>query len=62
MVGTFGTDKAQLLEDETVGARSVIGLRIPYDVPLQQYGREEIPWVATMAHSEPDCLGQTWID
>lgn len=62
MVGTFRTDEAQLPNVESEEPRSVIGLRMPYDTPLQQYGREEIPWVATMIHSEPDWMGRTLVD
>jgi tyrosyl-DNA phosphodiesterase-1 len=41
--------------------RILAGLRIPYDMPLQRYGSDETPWVATMAYNEPDRLGQTWV-
>lgn len=39
---------------------AVVGVRIPYDMPLQRYGRQEIPWVASMTHSEPDRFGRVW--
>lgn len=38
----------------------VVGLRMPYDVPLTRYGRDDAPWCATAAHTEPDWKGQTW--
>ncbi|KAI0204875.1 tyrosyl-DNA phosphodiesterase [Astrocystis sublimbata] len=60
MVGTFKTN------DTGQGGRNgdegspVVGLRIPYDLPLQRYGDSEMPWVATMRYTEPDWMGQTW--
>ncbi|KAL3466362.1 phospholipase D/nuclease [Aspergillus heterothallicus] len=37
-----------------------IGFRMPYDLPLTPYSAQDIPWCATMPHSQPDWLGQTW--
>ncbi|KAL2793532.1 tyrosyl-DNA phosphodiesterase I [Aspergillus keveii] len=37
-----------------------VGFRMPYDLPLTPYSAQDIPWCATMAHSQPDWLGQTW--
>ncbi|KAK7418372.1 hypothetical protein QQX98_003992 [Neonectria punicea] len=59
-VGTFKTDEPQVTQEEQEAARPIIGLRIPYNTPLQQYGSQEIPWVPSMAHSEPDWMGQAW--
>ena len=58
MIGTFKTDSPSPAELE--GDCPLIGLRIPYNLPLQPYGNEEVPWVATMAHTEPDWMGKTW--
>lgn len=57
MVGTFKTDTPT-----TDGSQDgpVVGLRIPYSLPLQAYGDKEVPWVATMAHREPDHLGRVY--
>ncbi|KPM38883.1 hypothetical protein AK830_g7674 [Neonectria ditissima] len=60
MVGTFKTDEPQVVQEAQEDARPVIGVRIPYSTPLQQYGNQETPWVPTMAHSEPDWMGQAW--
>jgi hypothetical protein len=60
MVSSFQSDTpgaAPAIE----GQRSVIGLRMPYSMPLQAYGKDEVPWVATAAHSEPDCKGCMWM-
>ncbi|KZL80068.1 tyrosyl-dna phosphodiesterase [Colletotrichum incanum] len=57
MVGTFETD----MPSKDVGdGDPVVGMRIPYNLPLQPYGKEEIPWVASMAHTEPDRMGRFW--
>ncbi|KAK1778569.1 tyrosyl-DNA phosphodiesterase-domain-containing protein [Copromyces sp. CBS 386.78] len=49
---TSGNDE----EESTV----VVGLRMPYNLPLQRYGPQEVPWVATANHLEPDWMGQVW--
>ncbi|KAK0368177.1 tyrosyl-DNA phosphodiesterase [Colletotrichum limetticola] len=38
----------------------LVGVRTPYTTPLRSYQADEIPWVVSMQHNEPDCLGQTW--
>ncbi|EAW13972.1 tyrosyl-DNA phosphodiesterase 1 [Aspergillus clavatus NRRL 1] len=38
----------------------LVGLRMPYDLPLTSYRADEVPWCATATHMEPDWLGQTW--
>ncbi|KAK1635173.1 tyrosyl-DNA phosphodiesterase [Colletotrichum phormii] len=57
MVGTFETD---MPPNDAGDGEPVIGLRTPYNLPLQAYGKDEIPWVATIAHDEPDRLGRAW--
>ena len=61
MVGTFKTDLPSR-EDCSDGDENspVVGLRIPYDLPLQKYGDAEAPWVATMRYTEPDWMGRVW--
>lgn len=56
MVGSFQSDTPR----GTRGGGAVVGLRVPYSLPLQRYGPHEVPWVASMAHSEPDCQGRIW--
>lgn len=62
MVGTFKTDTPS---EAGAGAaddgKKVVGLRMPYSMPLQKYGNDEIPWVATMSHTEPDSQGRVWV-
>ncbi|KAI3336021.1 tyrosyl-DNA phosphodiesterase [Ustulina deusta] len=61
MVGTFKTDEpGREAEGGDENNSPVVGLRMPYDLPLQKYGDSEVPWVATMSHPEPDWMGQVW--
>ena len=59
MVPTFGTD---MPGGDSVGAKAgkVVGFRMPYDLPLEAYGDDEVPWCATAKYSEPDWKGKTW--
>ncbi|WYZ46356.1 hypothetical protein EsH8_IX_000581 [Colletotrichum jinshuiense] len=57
MVGTFETDFPSA---DIANGNPVVGIRIPYNLPLQRYGKDEIPWVASMVHSEPDRMGRMW--
>lgn len=56
MVPCFKTDIPHV---ETSGF-PVVGLRMPYDLPLTKYRSHDVPWSATTVHLEPDWLGQTW--
>ncbi|XXG98215.1 hypothetical protein Hte_004537 [Hypoxylon texense] len=67
MVGTFGTDvpaKEDLDGNDGSGNGNgngpLVGLRVPYSLPLQRYGDEERPWVATETYTTPDCKGRVW--
>ncbi|KAB5577926.1 tyrosyl-DNA phosphodiesterase I [Coniochaeta sp. 2T2.1] len=62
MVPTFRRDEPDVEEvkGELGEGRTVVGVRIPYNLPLQPYGRAEKPWVATANYSEPDWKGQVW--
>ncbi|KAL7822882.1 tyrosyl-DNA phosphodiesterase 1 [Trichoderma gracile] len=60
MVSSFQSDTPGAAP-VTEGQRPVIGLRMPYSMPLQAYGKDEVPWAATAAHSEPDCKGCMWM-
>jgi tyrosyl-DNA phosphodiesterase-1 len=58
MVPTFKTDTPP------PGARKdgelVIGARMPYDLPLVPYAKDDVPWCATSSYNEPDWMGETW--
>lgn len=63
MVPTFGTDTPDGDESGVGDARGGgrVGVRIPYNMPLQRYGPGEMPWVASMNYAEPDRHGQAWM-
>ncbi|KAI8958708.1 phospholipase D/nuclease [Daldinia sp. FL1419] len=60
MVGTFKTDMPT--KESLGGNEPLVGLRIPYSLPLQRYGDSEVPWVATANYTEPDWMGHLWKD
>ncbi|KAL1957546.1 hypothetical protein VTO42DRAFT_5773 [Malbranchea cinnamomea] len=39
---------------------TLVGIRMPYDVPLKPYSKGDMPWCASSNYTEPDWLGQTW--
>ncbi|KAH6659004.1 tyrosyl-DNA phosphodiesterase [Truncatella angustata] len=70
MVGVFRKDepiaddlvKADVQSEGTGGGTTtLVGLRIPYSLPLKKYGPTEKPWVATADYQEPDWKGQRWV-
>lgn len=59
MVPTFGKDTPN---SSAVGSETniVVGMRMPYDLPLLRYSGSDVPWCATMEHTEPDWMGRIW--
>lgn len=58
MVPTFGRN---LPQGSTLGGPStIVGLRMPYDLPLTPYTATDIPWSPNVPHLEPDRYGMTW--
>jgi tyrosyl-DNA phosphodiesterase-1 len=47
-------------EQEKKGSRTVVGFRMPYDLPLRPYMADDKPWCATMQYQEPDWKGLAW--
>ncbi|PNY26059.1 tyrosyl-DNA phosphodiesterase [Tolypocladium capitatum] len=60
MVGTFKSDSPRAEGLDTGESKAVVGVRVPYGVPLRRYGPSEVPWVATLKHTERDGQGRTW--
>lgn len=58
MVPSFRKDMPRpvKMEDDN----SIVGFRMPYDLPLTPYSVQDVPWCAAMNHPEPDWLGQSW--
>lgn len=46
--------------DALTGVDTVIGVRMPYDLPLTPYTEDEEPWCAERSHLEPDWKGVVW--
>lgn len=61
MVGTFQKDNPDRDVGDWGAETPIVGLRIPYNLPLQSYGADEKPWVATASYTEPDWQGRTWV-
>lgn len=62
MVPALRKDTPTLATPETRQrqATRIVGVRVPYSLPLQQYAIGEVPWVATMTHRQPDQFGRIW--
>jgi tyrosyl-DNA phosphodiesterase 1 len=68
MVPVFGKDMPGPDDESKVvgevggkeNGKTVIGFRMPYDLPLTPYLMDEVPWCATLPHTEPDWMGRTW--
>lgn len=62
MVPVFGKDLPEA--PNTLHAQDqkeiLVGLRMPYDLPLTPYGINEMPWSPGESYAEPDRLGRTW--
>ncbi|KAH6673783.1 tyrosyl-DNA phosphodiesterase I [Halenospora varia] len=58
MVPIFKTDTPT--PESAPKSGNVVGARMPYDLPLVPYGRDDIPWCATASYNEPDWMGETW--
>lgn len=48
------------LQGTTNKQRILIGLRMPYDLPLSSYAPSEKPWCATERYTTPDWMGRAW--
>ena len=42
------------------GKDTIVGFRMPYNLPLEPYREEEKPWCASSMHAELDWKGQAW--
>lgn len=60
MVPVFRTDTPPSIAEEDSERATVVGFRMPYDLPLVPYKADEMPWCATEACDEPDWMGMVW--
>lgn len=64
MVPCFKRDSPVPPVPDTLGKNqntTIVGFRMPYDLPLTAYIASDEPWCATAPHHLPDCMGQRWI-
>lgn len=59
MVPVFKKDKPDM-DPTSERFDKLIGVRMPYDLPLASYTGNEVPWCAERAHDEPDWKGVMW--
>lgn len=65
MVPCFKRDRPDIPPPDIVAedeALTVVGFRMPYDLPLTPYSASDEPWCATASHPTPDWRGQSWIN
>jgi tyrosyl-DNA phosphodiesterase-1 len=65
MVPCFKRDEPDITQLDSVvsdEALTVVGFRMPYDLPLTPYSASDEPWCATASHPTPDWRGQSWIN
>lgn len=66
MAPVFGKDVPSMEEAQTLpdgGKKNVVvGIRMPYDLPLTRYGPNTMPWCASATYLEPDLKGRVWGD
>ncbi|KAF2275638.1 phospholipase D/nuclease [Westerdykella ornata] len=55
-----GDEKGKGTQHKRKKPKTFVGFRMPYDLPLERYREDEVPWCATMAYEEPDWMGRTW--
>lgn len=68
MVPVFGKDLPDTADvpvevdryGHAVTSSIVVGMRMPYDLPLTPYTPDDVPWSPNVPHSTPDRYGMTW--
>lgn len=60
MVPTFGSDIPSLRGTDTAQGETLVGFRMPYDLPLVPYHASETPWCNKISHGELDWKGDKW--
>ncbi|KAK0129089.1 hypothetical protein ONS95_001028 [Cadophora gregata] len=58
MIPTFKTDMPS--PNSGKPGEVVIGARMPYDLPLVPYGKDDMPWCATLSYQELDWRGESY--
>lgn len=58
MIPTFKTDMPA--PESGKAGEVVVGARMPYDLPLVQYAKDDMPWCATLSYKELDWKGNSY--
>ena len=58
MVPVFKQDTPEQVGDDEGVIK--VGWRMPYDLPLVPYSKDEMPWCASAPCPEPDWMGRSW--
>ncbi|KAJ9609791.1 hypothetical protein H2200_006119 [Cladophialophora chaetospira] len=65
MVPVFGKDVPTTSEADIYGvtptADTIVGLRLPYDLPLTPYAASDMPWSPQGTYQQPDRFGRSWV-
>ncbi|KAH8593008.1 tyrosyl-DNA phosphodiesterase I, partial [Bisporella sp. PMI_857] len=59
IVPTFKTDTPTITSEMREDIL-VVGARLPYDLPIMPYGKDDVPWCATSSYQELDWLGRSY--
>jgi len=60
IVPTFKQDMPVVEDSGAVDGKVLVGFRMPYDLPLVPYSKDEDPWCASSRYNQPDSHGATW--
>jgi tyrosyl-DNA phosphodiesterase-1 len=56
-----GVKMKPVFRKDEAGEKEVVGLRMPYGLPVAKYTEEDEVWSATKSYKEVDWLGQSWM-
>jgi tyrosyl-DNA phosphodiesterase 1 len=52
--------EAQVRWAKERGFRTVVGIRMAWDIPFEKYGEDDVPWVKNRSYQGVDWLGVAW--
>ncbi|RPB09609.1 phospholipase D/nuclease [Morchella conica CCBAS932] len=59
IIPVFKKDTPDVSIDNSKSAK-VMGLRMPYDLPIRPYGKDDVPWCGSKSYAELDWRGKSW--
>lgn len=62
MIPVFGKDMPDMPQTLSSASTSevVVGMRMPYDLPITPYASDEMPWSPSATYLEPNRMSRTW--